>query len=162
LPDEERWLALAQTTSAAIADRLGSFDVVLSACVLSQLCHPFQHALALGMADWRRLFLNITRLHLATLAQLTRPGGTGVIACDTLSHAGAALPALLAQIPRDRLEDVLEDALATGTLQPDPDPRAVAALLTSDGHAERPHITRPWLWDLGATVQLVYAIFFRK
>jgi hypothetical protein len=162
LPDDERWRALAQATSADIADRLGQFDVVLSACVLSQLCHPFQHALALAMPDWRRLFLGITRLHLATVARLTRAGGTGVIACDVLSHAGAALPTILAQIPRDRLEDVLEHALATGALKPDPDPRAVAALLTSDGHAERAQITQPWLWDLSATVQLVYAIFFQR
>jgi hypothetical protein len=58
--------------SAAIGRR---FDVVLSDCLLSQLCAPVQSALALSVRDWTQLFSAVTRLHLMTLILLTNEGG---------------------------------------------------------------------------------------
>src|SRR6185369_7835519 len=110
------------------------------------------NALALARADWRRLFAAVARLHLLTLALLTRPGGTAVIACDVLCHAGAAVEALVRRVPRERLGAAAVEAVESGAIAPDPDPRALARLLESPAFAglvERVHVTDPWAWDLG-------------
>jgi hypothetical protein len=166
LPDEEELTAIASASATAIAGRLGrTFDVVLSACVLSQLCHPFQNTLALPRRGWQRLFAAVTRVHLATVALLTRPGGTGVLACDVLCQAGTAIDELRAQVGRARLGDALIAALASGAIAPHPDPRALARELESADFAaliSRVFVTEPWLWDLGPTVQIVYGILLRR
>jgi hypothetical protein len=141
-----------------IAEPIGrTFDVVLSACALSQLAHPFQNSWALTGGEWQRLFDAITDVHLGTLIALTRPGGTGVIACDVLSHAGPALREILDRTPRDDLGEVLAEAVRSGRLPANPDPHALARRLDTGAQ-----VTEPWLWDLGATVQLVYGVLFRR
>jgi hypothetical protein len=166
LPDDQALAAFASRGALAVAGRLGrTFDVVLSACLLSQLCHPFQNTLALSGRDWQRLFATITRLHLATTALLTRPGGTGVIACDVLCHAGSAVELLRRRVPPDRFEATLLEAVMSGALPPEPDPRALARLLESPAFAQmidRVNVTVPWFWDLGPTAQVVYGVMFRR
>ena len=77
----------------SIVQRVGRpFDVVLSTCVLSQLPIPFQRAWIMRESSWANLIGAIRAVHLATLAGLTRPGGTGVIAFDVLSSG--EVPAL--------------------------------------------------------------------
>ena len=166
LPGPEALDAFTRSVPEAIARRLGRhFDVVLSSCLLSQLCHPFQNALALPGPEWHRLFSAITRLHLGTLVSLTRPGGTGVIACDVLSHAGPALADLCLRLARPALEAALIERIGSRALAPDPDPQALVAALGSDPLAASvacTWVTDPWLWDLGTTVQLVYGVLFRR
>jgi hypothetical protein len=166
LPDEQALGAFAAEAARALAARLGrTFDVVLSACLLSQLCHPFQNMLALPAADWRRLFATVTRLHLHTMVGLTRPGGTGVVACDVLCHAGRAMEELTRRVPRAGLGPALVRAVEIGAIPPDPDPRALAGLLDSAafaGAVDRVFVTEPWPWDLGPTVQVVYGVVFRR
>ena len=166
LPGDEALAAFAADRARALAALLGrTFDVVLSACLLSQLCHPFQNTLALSGSDWRRLFAAVSRLHLGTLALLTRPAGTGVIACDVLCHAGAAIAELGRRVPRQRLGEALVRAVQAGVIAPDPDPRALARQLESPAFAamvDRAFVTDPWAWDLGPTVQVVYGVVFRR
>jgi hypothetical protein len=164
LPGDEALATFAPRAAWVLADRVGRrFDVVLSACLLSQLCHPFQNALALPARDWRRLFATVTRLHLATVVRLTRPGGTGVIACDVLCHAGAAVEAIRGQLAPDLVPGALVRAVAAAELPPDPDPAAVAALLSaSPDEVDRVFVTEPWAWDLGSTWQVVQAVVFRR
>jgi hypothetical protein len=166
VPGDEALAARADEAAAALARRLGrTFDLVLSACLLSQLCHPLQNTLALAAPDWRRLFTTVTRVHLGTLAQLTRPGGTGVIACDVLCHAGQAIDAVQARVGRASLGEALIAALERGGLAPEPDPRALARLLEGspyDRLVDRVFVTEPWAWDLGATMQVVYGVVFRR
>jgi SAM-dependent methyltransferase len=77
-----------ETASNEIVDRLPApFDVVVSACVLTQM----QHTLLAGIPDAHRLFepsrqlLNV--MHLRTLAKLAAPGGRAVLATDVSSSA---------------------------------------------------------------------------
>jgi hypothetical protein len=166
LPDQDALAAFAAGGARALAGRLGhTFDVVLSACLVSQLCHPFQNTLALPRNDWQRLFAAVTRLHLTTAALLTRPGGTGVIACDVLCHAGAAIERLRGEVGPERLAKALVQAVESGAITPDPDPRALVRLLGSPGLAglvDRVHVTEPWPWDLGTAHQVVYGVVFRR
>jgi hypothetical protein len=166
LPDEATLQHFASATAADLARAIGrSFDVVLSACVLSQLGHPLRNTLALEGRDWQRLLGAITRLHLATVTLLTRIGGTGVIACDVLCQAGAAVDKLRRHAKAERLGEELIRAIETGRIVPDPDPRALARDLEGGVFAElidRVFITEPWLWELGPTSQVVYGVLFRR
>lgn len=166
LPDERALAEFATAAATRIAQEIaGTFDVVLSACLLSQLCHPFQNTLALAQPEWQRLFAAVTRMHLTTIALLARSGGTGVIACDVLCHAGASIEALRARVPTERLGEELLRAVATGKIVPEPDPQKVKAVLEGKGFAdlaESPFVTDPWSWDLGPTLQTVFGILFRR
>jgi hypothetical protein len=166
LPEPAALATLAGDAAQALAGRLGrTFDVVLSACLLSQLCHPFQNALALTGPEWQRLFAAVTRLHLTTLALLTRPGGTAVVACDVLCSAGAAVEELRRRVGKEGLGAALVAAVESGALAPQPDPRALARLLDGPAFAglvERVFVTDPWPWDLGPTAQVVYGVVFRR
>ena len=75
-----------ETTSRQLRERLaGPFDVVLSACMLSQM----QLSVLNVLTDQHRLFdavrwtLNLT--HLRTLAELTQPAGRALFATDVSS-----------------------------------------------------------------------------
>jgi hypothetical protein len=166
LPDAQEMALRARIAARALAQQIGrTFDVVLSSCALSQLCHPFQNTWALSGGEWQRLFDAVTALHLETMAALTRPGGTGVVACDVLCYAGEAVAETARQVPRSELASTLAARIASGAIAPNPDPQALAALLQSgriSPTVERPQITEPWLWDLGSTVQLVYGVLFRR
>jgi hypothetical protein len=165
LPDDAALTSHGAATAAAIAGHLGrTFDVVLSACVLSQLAHPLQSTLALDREDWARLFSAMRRLHLETMTWLVRPGGTGVIACDVLCHAGREVEALRQRVAPDRLGDALLHAVETRAIRPDPDPAVLAQLLEStafSSRVDRVFIAEPWHWDLGSTSQVVYPVLFR-
>lgn len=166
LPDDDALAEFAAITAGDLARGIGrSFDVVLSACVLSQLGHPLRNTLALSQRDWQRVLGTITRLHLATVTLLTRSGGTGVIACDVLCHAGAAVEQLRGRVKPDRFGDALIRAVESGAIAADPDPRALARSLESGLFVElidRVFTTEPWLWDLGPTSQIVYGVLFRR
>jgi hypothetical protein len=165
LPAADALRAQVAEAAADLVRRIGArFDVVLSACVLSQLCHPFQNTWAATAEEWTRLFDTLARGHVAAVAGLVRPGGTGVIACDVLCAAGPNLAALMARVPRPQLAGALAAAIDRGELAPSPDPRQVAGLVQGllGDEAAGAQVTEPWLWDLGPTVQLVHAVLFRR
>jgi hypothetical protein len=166
LPDEGALRAHAAATATAIARRVGrTFDVVLSACVLSQLVHPLQNSLALGPDGWDRLFSMTRRLHLDTATHLVRPGGTGVLACDVLCQAGHEVEQIRRRVPPNRLGDALLRAVENRTIRPDPDPAMLAQLLESAAFSslvDSVFVTDPWHWDLGTASQVVYAVLFRR
>jgi len=165
-PSEDELADFVAESPRRIAAAVGeTYDVVLSSCLLSQLCLPFQNALALGLLEWRRLFNAMASMHLATLAALTRSGGRCALACDVLSQGGAEVQRLAATTPRDRLLVTLVQRIADGLLAPDPNPYRLLAMLQGPelrALAADPHRTDPWLWDVGADVQLVYGLSFTR
>jgi hypothetical protein len=156
--------ALAGQVSARLAQQIGrTFDVVLSACVLSQLYQPLRQTLVLQLPPWRRLFAAIDRAHLATVAALTRPGGTGVLALDvTSSHKLPELKSYATPETWDALDGAATAAIAARQISLDPDPQRLLALLAQPPFSvERPRLTTPWVWDTGGGVlALVYALMF--
>jgi hypothetical protein len=165
-PSPTELAAFVRDVPSRIARDIGrTFDVVLSSCLLSQLCHPFQNALAMSLLDWRRLFNAMTRMHLTTVAILARPGGAGIVACDVLSHGGAEVAKLEKTVPRDRLATALAERIADGTLARDPNPEFLLKLLEQPelgALARDARVSEPWLWDLGVGVQLVYGVWFTR
>jgi hypothetical protein len=166
LPAQRELDALADEVSTRVARQVGrTFDVVLSACVLSQLYQPLRQTLLLKLEPWRRLFTAIERVHLATLAALTRPGGTGVLALDvTSSHKLPELRSFAAPETWDGLDAAATAAIATRKIELDPDPKRLMQLMAEPALAariERPRLTTPWVWETGGgTLALVYGLMF--
>ena len=170
-PDDAELGAFAATTAAALARAIGrSFDVVLSTCLLSQLYQPLRESLILGLDDWQRLFAAIDRAHLGTVAALTRPGGTGVLALDvTTSRKLPELAAFADPASWDGLGAAADQAVARRGVILDPDPRRLLQRLGQPGAVplppgvtiERARLTDPWVWQAGESLSaLVYALIF--
>jgi hypothetical protein len=150
----------------ALVQSIGrTFDVTLSTCVLSQLPIAFQRAWILPGASWANLIGAIRAVHLATLAGLTRPGGTGVIVFDVLSSREAPALDRIEKPTAEALEAQVREEVARGAWNLRPDPHELAREIGSPGRAaliREPRVVGPWLWDLGESRQVVYAIVFTR
>lgn len=152
-------------TARAIAEKLpGPFDVVLSACVLSQM----QLAALNVMSSGHRLFEPVRQLinlaHLRTLAALVAPGGRAVLVNDVASDQdyalggvsdGGDLRALLAELVSAGkvIFAVRPDLLAWAVRE---DPVLSRSITLSEPLAA-------WLWHNGPErIFLVYATELRS
>jgi len=160
-PPEAELGRAAQPAIHGVLRRLGrAFDVVASTCVLSQLAVPYHRAWILPAPDWANLHAAVTAVHLATLAGATRPGGAAVLVFDVLSSRNAPGLRELEGAPAEALAGFLA---AHPELPRDPDPRALLARLGAFGRlVVEPRLTDPWLWNIGAESQLVYALAFQR
>jgi hypothetical protein len=147
-------------TATQIRERLaGPFDVVLSACALSQM----QLSVLDVLSEQHRLFeavrftLNLT--HLRTLAELTRPAGSALLATDVSSSelypfgdgaTNADCSALLRQLmAQGKVFDFADPRLLSTQVADDP------ALCTAFGEF---HVRNAWIWRNGPEARfLVYA-----
>jgi len=149
-----------EATAHALRAQLGSeFDVVASACLLTQM----QLAVLNALGETHRLFeairhtLSVT--HLRTLAALTRSGGRAVLASDLIASDHLPLPADPSDLELKRLFD---DAVRQGHAMHVAHPGVLGAMLRDDPilkrelHAEP--ISNVWLWQQGPARRfLVYA-----
>ncbi len=167
-PGSADLMSFVAETSAAIAARIGrTFDVVLSACLLSQLYLPIRESLVLNLGDWQRLCGAVDRAHLATVAALTRSGGTGVLALDTThSHKLPELAAFTAPETWGDLETAVDAAMARRGVSLDPDPKRLIEMLQAGDFqpaVERPRVSGTWVWDSGGGVYaLIKALLFQR
>jgi hypothetical protein len=156
----------AVSAARSVVQRIGrTFDVALSTCVLSQLPIPFQRTWIMPKKSWANLIGAIRAVHLATLAGVTRSGGTGIIVFDALSSREAPALGKLEKPAADALEALVTDEVLRGACSLHPDPHELARDLASPGLAalvRAPRVTDPWLWNLGEATQLVYAIVFQR
>jgi len=154
-----------EATARQLRERLaGPFDVVLSACMLSQM----QLSVLQVLGEQHRLFeavrwtLNLT--HFRTLAALTRPAGVGLFATDVCSSLLYPLDRLAPDI--DWVTLVGELSLAQRTFD-FADPKRLAELLRDDpvlsAAFPRFDVSQAWLWSNGPETQfLVYASELRR
>jgi hypothetical protein len=149
------------STCDALAARLPApFDVVLSACVLTQM-----HWTALNvLSDEHPLFAAVSEIvtltHLRAMASLTRSGGRAVLVTDVVSSDSYPLEKLTAR--RDA-EDLLAEVVSEGHGIDVADPRRLAWMAEIDPMLHRAvRATAPvdaWLWQNGPErVFLVYAM----
>jgi hypothetical protein len=158
LPDAAAWRERALPAASAITERIASrFDVVLSAGVVSQLCVPLYEVLAARPPEWAALMEAVGRIHVATMAQLLRPGGTGVLVGDFPCRGDGAAPApsswkAVPAAVRARL-----DGGVLSLRKPD----VLAALVEATPGLADPRRTEPWPWPQPDGVSLAYGILFR-
>jgi hypothetical protein len=171
LPSDQELTQFAADTAAHLARSIApdgaGFDVVLSGSLLSQLYLPVRETLLLGMADWQRLFTAIERAHLGTIAALTRPGGTGVLALDVASsHKLPELAAFADPESWEGLGAAMTTAITTRQVPLSPDPQRLLSLLAQpplSSQVERARLTEPWVWNMGQDVHaLVYGLLFTR
>jgi len=161
----EELMGHADATAAALRARVGGpFDVVLSACMLSQM----QLSVLNVLSEQHRLFqavrwtLNLT--HFRTLAALTRPSGCALFATDVSSGALHALDALA---PATDCVALLWELVKQRRVFDFADPKRIAALFSDDPllrEAFQPfEVNDAWLWSNGPQAKfLVYASELRR
>lgn len=171
----ERWASLAVTAeelaghaeaaAAELRSRLGGpFDVVLSACLLTQM----QLGLLTVLGDRHPFFpaakFTLTLSHLRTLCALTVPGGRLLLASDLTSDDIA--PGIL-HCPSAELPALVERLVADGSVFEVANPRLLREIASDnpvlDAEVELSPALSAWLWRNGATrTFLVYALEGRR
>jgi hypothetical protein len=162
---EQEVLAHPTTTAKNLAATLGTFDLVVSACVVTQMQLSVLHALG----DAHRLFdavrhtLALTHLH--TLFELTAPGGRALLVTDVLSNKNYRY---LERLGSDaNFLQVLNDVVAAERVIYVARPGLFHLLARQDGVLARQATLSPpleaWLWRNGPEARfLVYAMELRR
>ena len=153
------------STLAAIVSRLpGPFDVVASACVLTQVSFALRKALGEGHSMLGAIRASIMLTHLRELVSLTKIGGSCLFTSDLVSSSTYPLD----RLPPDRsLTEVMREIVASGTSYFAAHPQLIREMLHHDAElAERagePEPIDPWLWTgpLERTY-LVYGLRFTR
>ncbi|HVY32169.1 MAG TPA: hypothetical protein VHB79_36785 [Polyangiaceae bacterium] len=136
--------AAASHAKLAVLSRLpGPFDVVVSACVLTQLGFALTQTLGDAHASLAALRLATVRAHLQTLLELTAPGGKALFVSDLASSTHYALDTLP---PDANLRDVLQDVLAKRAFYHVAHPQLIRDELTSEAPDRPVSELSPWLW----------------
>jgi len=138
----------------------GSFDVVLSACMLSQLMHSCYIALGLQHPQLHLMATALAVAHLRSLAAMTAPGGTALLVTDTISSETYALEELWGDRPPLQLLDEIyrADRVLTGT-----GPSFLRKILRDEPLATAPRLVEPWLWRFTEEMTfLVYALVYQR
>jgi hypothetical protein len=143
---------------------LGPFDVLLSPCLLSQLCLFADDAMGRSHPRRREVRDAIRRRHVRQMVEWLAPGGTGLLVIDlvTTEKLGS-----LAHTHRDRLAEVAARTVGKADHFPGLDPDSLRADLLGDprlaGLVAGVQPVPPWLWTLGPhKAFLVYALRFRR
>jgi hypothetical protein len=154
---------------ALVAERLAAavpstFDVVLSAALLSQLMWTCNEALGDGHPLKERVAVALVVGHLAGVARLVRPGGAGLIVTDTVTSRWFPVADLFD--PQDPMA-VVDRAVEARRAIPGTAPGFIELVLGEDEAltplVESPEVTPPWLWQLDEEQLLVtYAARFRR
>lgn len=149
----------ATAVSAAVP---GPFDVVVSACMLSQVLRTCHQALGDGPTLGRVAHAAVCA-HLVTMTTLTAPGGRCLLATDAVSSESYPLEELFSELdPLELLQALRRDAnLFSGT-----SPGVILPLLRAGDlgrQVEHRRALPPWLWRVSpACTLLVYAVRFDR
>ncbi|HEX3694997.1 MAG TPA: hypothetical protein VH374_06365 [Polyangia bacterium] len=152
------------TVAANVAHLPGPFDVVVSACMLTQMSFHLSDVL-----DQQHPMLGAIRqallvAHLGTLLELTAPGGEAMLICDLTSSSFYPLD--------DRpaggdLRATMDDVLAKNAFYVSANPTLIRRLLRREdglrGRGGEPTLIDPWLWTGGPQrTYLVYGLRIKR
>ena len=162
---EEEMIAHPTRTAKAQAARLGTFDVVVSACVITQM----QLSVLTALGDTHRLFdavrHTLTLTHLHTLFELTAPGGRALLVTDVLASQNYRYLDRLG--PDTNFLQILADVVAAERVIYIARPGLFHLLFREDhALARAATLSAPiaaWLWQNGPDARfLVYAMELRR
>jgi SAM-dependent methyltransferase len=141
----------------------GSYDTVMSTCLLSQLMHGTRRALG-EHPDLEMVATALALGHLRAMVRLLRPGGHGILATDTCSSE--MYPPLEDRWKKFSPLAVLGRLEETENLLSGTRPSMIFEALTNDvvigPLLDKPQLLEPWLWRMGKLVLLVYGVVFKK
>jgi hypothetical protein len=157
--------AAAGDACKTIGDRLpGPFDVVASACVLTQMSFHLSDVLGDRHLMLSPIRQSLLVTHLQTLLGLTTPGGQSLLVTDLTSSNAYPLDDLT---PERDLGQVMNDVVARNAFYVAANPNLIRRLLRREeslrGLADEPQAIDPWLWT-GAfnRTYLVYGLRLRR
>jgi hypothetical protein len=156
-PNLSELTAAASSSLQGLLTRLpGPFDVVVSACVMTQLGFALTHVFPEPHRLLGPLRLAVARLHLQTLVDLTAPHGTALFVSDLVSSTHYPL----SELPPDaKLDAVLRDAVAKRAFYHLAEPELVEGLLAELAPTRPLTPLTPWLWNGPlARTYLVYGL----
>jgi len=161
----ERDIASASSSAiASLAGLPGPFDLVASACVLTQMSFSARDALGDAHRMLGPLRIALVKTHLVTLVGLTAPGGTALLASDLTSSTSFPLADVR---PEQNLFDVMGDIVEKGAFYHAANPNLIEGIIDADPVLQamtgEPELLEPWLWK-GAfdRTYFVYALRFRR
>jgi hypothetical protein len=145
--------AAASSLQSIVAALPGPFDVVASACVLTQMAFDLRTGLGDGHPMLGTIRLALMASHVNLLIELMSPQGACLFVSDTASSTNYPLGELS---PERDLRDVLTDVVKRGACYYAANPNIIASFLRRVGE---PELLDPWLWT-GALERtyLVYAL----
>jgi hypothetical protein len=160
-----RDLAAASSSAiASIANLPGPFDVVASACVLTQMSFSARDALGDAHPLLGPLRFSLVKTHLAMLIGLTAPGGTALLVSDLTSSSAFPLANI---VSNQNLFDVMGDVIEKKAFYHAANPSLIDQVVESEpvlhAMAGEGELLEPWLWTAELErVYLVYAMRFSR
>lgn len=156
--------AVRQSAAATTPDLGGTYDLVLSSCVLSQIVGYATDALGRKHPGHPDLVRAIRARHLRLMLDLLAPGGTGLLVCDMISSDSLGE---LPRVPEHQLPGLVRKLARDGTFFSGLYPDALESVFRTDpALAPRVRDVRllaPWLWRLGPhRTFLVFGLRFRR
>jgi hypothetical protein len=174
LPVLELWRARKRRTDAEISEvkrsvmgaqrpEVGSFDVVASTCILTQLIDAVYMSLPTKHPRRDELLLAVRDRHLEMILEMLNPGGVGVLVTD-FAVAGAAQE--LAPLAELALSSSMQIGMKRSEFFIGTDPFEIRDfykdLCAPGPRAEDVAIEGPWRWEVGGRVLGVCAVRFRR
>lgn len=152
------------TLESLTASLPGPFDVVASACVLTQMSFALREGLGDQHPMLGPLRLSLMVTHLSTMFELTAIGGTPLFVSDLVSSDFFPLDDLP---PERNLLDVMSDIVETGAYYFAANPNLIRELLRRDelfcDRVSEPELLDPWLWHgPHDRTYMVYAFRFQR
>jgi hypothetical protein len=152
-----------ETLRTLLARLPGPFDVVVSACVMTQMSFAVNDALGDRHPALALVRLAVMATHLNTMVGLTAPGGTSLFVSDLVSSSLWPVGQTHGS-PHPR--DLIEAIVASGRSYHSANPTVVRSILAAGvlgTVVEEPDLIEPWVWKgrLGRTY-LVYALRIRQ
>jgi len=152
----------ASALQSIVASLPGPFDVVGSACVLTQMSFHLRDSLGENHPMLASIRLSLVATHLGTLVGLTKVGGVSLLASDLTSSNFYPVGELSSE---DNLRDAMNKIVETGRFYHAANPHLVRDVLARhEGHrVGEPEWLDPWIWtgSHGRTY-LVYALRFQR
>jgi hypothetical protein len=163
-PREIDAMGMGSSTLRSFAVLEGPFDLVVSACVLTQMSFRLLEAFGESHPLLGRARVSLMRTHLATLLGLTARGGTSLFVSDLTSSTSFPLET---RAEGRTMFDVMGDIVEQGAFYHAANPNLIEDLVESDPDLRTmtgsPELLEPWLWT-GAfdRTYFVYALRFRR
>jgi hypothetical protein len=162
-PTDAEITTVVQSARRAPRPNVGSFDVVASTCMLTQLIDSIYMALPTEHPRCVELVMSVRDRHLELVLELLKPGGVGVLVTDFVATETAPELAQLDELllPHAAAKWIEERNFFTGA-----NPFAIRDYYNrSRGPgpcASDAQVKGPWRWDIGAKQLAVCAVTFRR
>ena len=160
---DEEITAVKREVMAASRSEIGSFDVVVSTCILTQLIDAVYMSLPAKHPRRDELLLAVRDRHLEMVLEMLNPGGVGVLVTDFVVVGATQELAPLADLALSSSTQIgmKRSEFFTGT-----DPFEIRdfykGLCGPGPTAADVAIEGPWRWEVGGRVLGVCAVRFRR